>query len=254
MTEAKSRRIDRSVLATAAVASIAAGMVHATAAGNHAGETTLVRLFALTAAAQAAWGVIALDAADAVRRVGGRGRSTRCSSARGSCRARRAFPLIDSLRDVEQVGTQDVIAAALGATALAGALLSMYQPVRRPTLETGWVIASVIAITFVAVPAMAAEHTHGADHVHADGTVAADDHAAHEHTDAATAASADGHHHDVPARLDHDPTDDQMQAAADLIVSTKTGDPAVRGCEGGGGERLPVHRRRLHRRRALRQP
>ena len=123
--------------------------------------------------------------------------------------------------DVEQAGTQDVIAAALGATALAGGSAEHVQPVRRPTLETGWVIASVIAITFVAVPAMAAEHTHGADHVHAGTTVAADDHAAHEHTDAAAAASADGHHHEVPARLDHDPTDDQMQAAADLIVSTK---------------------------------
>ena len=220
MTEAKSRRIDRSVLAIAAVASIAAGMVHATAAGNHAGETTLVRLFALTAAAQAAWGVIALMRP--MRSVAWAGVVLNAVFVGAWILSRTTgLPLIDSLRDVEQVGTQDVIAAALGATALAGALLSMHQPVRRPTLETGWVIASVIAITFVAVPAMAAEHTHGAGHVHADGTVAADDHAAHEHTDAA-AANADGHHHDVPARLDHDPTDDQMQAAADLIVSTKT--------------------------------
>jgi hypothetical protein len=131
------------------------------------------------------------------------------------------LPLIDSLREVGEVGTQDVIAAALGATALSAALLSMFQPVRRPTLETGWVVASVLAVTFVAVPAMASEHTHseGAGHVHADGAAAAtDDHAAHEQSDA---ASVDDHHHDVPARLDHDPTDDQMKAAADLIVRTK---------------------------------
>ncbi len=220
MTEAKSRRIDRSVLAIAAVASIAAAMVHATAAGNHAGETTLVRLFALTAAAQAAWGVIALMRP--MRSVAWAGVVLNAVFVGAWVLSRTTgLPLIDSLREVEQVGTQDVIAAALGATALAGALLSMYQPVRRPTLETGWVIASVIAITFVAVPAMAAEHTHGAGHVHADGTVAADDHAAHGQADAA-GVSADGHHQDVPARLDHDPTDDQMQAAADLIVSTKT--------------------------------
>ena len=60
VTASRTARIDRSVLATAAVASVAAGMVHATAAGNHAGDDTLVRLFALTAAAQAAWGLIAL--------------------------------------------------------------------------------------------------------------------------------------------------------------------------------------------------
>jgi hypothetical protein len=60
MTPSRQARIDRSVLATAAVASVAAGMVHATAAGNHTGDDTLVRLFALTAAAQAAWGLIAL--------------------------------------------------------------------------------------------------------------------------------------------------------------------------------------------------
>jgi hypothetical protein len=94
--------------------------------------------------------------------------------------------------------------------------------VRRPTLETGWVIASVVAVTFVAMPAMAAEHTHAAGHVHTDGTVAAaTDHASHQHTDSATTAGADGHHHEVPARLDHDPTDAQLEAAADLIVSTK---------------------------------
>ncbi len=209
------------MLAIAAVASIAAGMVHATAAGNHAGDTTLVRLFALTAAAQAAWGVIAL--LRPMRSVAWAGVALNGVFVGAWMLSRTTgLPLIDSLRNVEQVGTQDVIAAALGATALAGALLSMYQPVRRPTLETGWVIASVLAITFVAVPAMAAEHTHGeAGHVHADGTVAAsDDHAAHEHSDA-TSASADGHHHEIPARLDHDPTDEQLKAAADLILSTK---------------------------------
>jgi hypothetical protein len=67
------------------------------------------------------------------------------------------LPLVDSLRGGEPAGTQDVIAAALGATAVAAALLSVVQPVRRATLETGWVIASVLAVTFVAVPAMAAD-------------------------------------------------------------------------------------------------
>ena len=221
MAPSRTARIDRSVLATAAVASVAAGMVHATAAGNHAGDDTLVRLFALTAAAQAAWGLIALMRP--MRAVAWAGVALNAVFVGAWLLSRTVgLPLVDSLRGVEPAGTQDVIAAALGATAVAAALLSVVQPVRRATLETGWVIASVVAVTFVAVPAMAAEHTHGATHVHGDGTVAAaDDHAGHQHTDSATAASADGHHHEVPARLDHDPTDAQLEAAADLIVSTK---------------------------------
>ena len=196
-------------------------MVHATAAGNHAGDDTLVRLFALTAAAQAAWGLIALTRP--MRAVAWAGVALNAVFVGAWLLSRTVgLPLVDSLRGVEPAGTQDVIAAALGATAVAAALLSVVQPVRRATLETGWVIASVVAVTFVAVPAMAAEHTHGAEHVHGGTTVAAaDDHAGHQHTDSATAASADGHHHEVPARLDHDPTDAQLEAAADLIVSTK---------------------------------
>jgi hypothetical protein len=41
MTSSRTARIDRSVLATAAVASFAAGMVHATAAGNQADHDNL---------------------------------------------------------------------------------------------------------------------------------------------------------------------------------------------------------------------
>ena len=99
---AKPRRIDRSVLAIRSGRVVAAGMVHATAAGNHAGETTLVRLFALTAAAQAAWGC---HRARCGRCGPSRGRawsSTRCSSAPGCCPALSGLPLIDSLRESSQ--------------------------------------------------------------------------------------------------------------------------------------------------------
>ena len=161
-------------------------MVHATAAGNHAGDDTLVRLFALTAAAQAAWGLIALMRP--MRAVALAGVALNAVFVGAWLLSRTVgLPLVDSLRGVEPAGTQDVIAAALGATAVAAALLSVVQPVRRATLETGWVIASVVAVTFVAVPAMAAEHTHGAEHVHGGTTVAAaDEHAGHQHTDSAS--------------------------------------------------------------------
>src|SRR5262245_21924483 len=48
------------VLRVAAVAALVAGAVHATAAVSHAEETALAVVFALTAAAQLAWGAIAL--------------------------------------------------------------------------------------------------------------------------------------------------------------------------------------------------
>ena len=113
----------------AAVASVAAGMVHATAAGNHAGDDTLVRLFARTAAAQAAWGLIALTWP--MRAVVWAGVARNAVFVGAWLLSRTVgLPLVDSLRGVEPAGTQDVIAAALGATAVAAALLSVVQPVR----------------------------------------------------------------------------------------------------------------------------
>ena len=47
--------VHRACLSLAAVASAAAGLVHAAAAGTHAGDRTLAVLFAVFAVAQVAW-------------------------------------------------------------------------------------------------------------------------------------------------------------------------------------------------------
>src|SRR5918994_3992622 len=58
-TAGAERAVLAPVIAGAAAASLGAGLVHAAAAGTHAGADTLVRLFALTAALQVAWAVAA---------------------------------------------------------------------------------------------------------------------------------------------------------------------------------------------------
>ena len=151
---------DRSLLAIAGAASIAAGMVHAAAAGSHTGDDTLVKLFAATAAVQVLWGVVALVRPNRPVAFAGFALNTVFVLAWVLSRTT-GLPLIDALREVEAVGTQDVLAAAFGAIAAASAILASSQPVRRTTMGGGWVIGSVVVMSLVAVPAMAAEHSHG---------------------------------------------------------------------------------------------
>jgi hypothetical protein len=141
------------------------------------------------------------------------------------------LPVIDSLREVEAVGTQDVLAAAFGAVAAASAILAVSQPVRRTTMGGGWVIGSVVVMSIVAVPAMAAEHSHsGGTHTHTGDETAAHADSSHTHAagegesaaGSASDATASGEHqHALPAHLDHEPTEAQLQEAASLIAKTK---------------------------------
>ncbi len=225
---------DRSLLAIAGAASIAAGMVHAAAAGSHTGDDTLVKLFAATAAIQVLWGVVALVRPNRPVAFAGFALNTVFVLAWVLSRTT-GLPVIDALRDVEAVGTQDVLAAAFGAIAAASAILGVSQPVRRTTMGGGWVIGSVVVMSIVAVPAMAAEHSHSGTHAHTGDETAAhgepghvDDghaHAAGEGESASAGASdATGsgeHQHALPAHLDHEPTSEQMQEAAALIADTK---------------------------------
>lgn len=51
-------RVLRPALAVAGITSVAAGLVHVAAAGNHEGHTILVWMFALCAVAQIGWGTL----------------------------------------------------------------------------------------------------------------------------------------------------------------------------------------------------
>jgi hypothetical protein len=212
-------------------------MVHAAAAGSHTGDDTLVKLFAATAAIQVLWGVVALVRPNRPVAFSGFALNTLFLLAWVLSRTT-GLPVIDALREVEAVGTQDVLAAAFGAIAAASAILAVSQPVRRTTMGGGWVIGSVVVMSIVAVPAMAAEHSHGGGtHAHADTDAVAHSeaghvedghgHAAGEGESAAASASeasdsGGGHDHALPAHLDHEPTPEQMQEAAALLAETKS--------------------------------
>lgn len=179
------------MVVTAALASAGAGLVHAAAAGTHNGDVTLAWLFALTAAAQLAWAALALV------------RPTRWLVAVGVALnavavlawfASRSVGLFGPLAEVEAIGMQDALAAALGTMAVVTGAIAVARPTwRRYSLAAVGVTGALVLA--LAMPAMAAEHTHGASHAH--------DHA---HGDEESPAG-DGHAHgaaeEEPAGHEH---------------------------------------------------
>lgn len=228
--------VHRACLSLAAVASAAAGLVHAAAAGTHAGDRALAVLLAVFAVAQVAWAAVA--ALHASRAVAAAGVALN-GVALGAWVASRTtgLPVIDALREAEDVGAQDLAAAVLALAAVLGAGAALVVP-RRLALPPVLAALGVAVLVLPAVPAMAAGHGHGGD----DHEAAAHDaspeaaHAAADHADQDSArdtgdeaeqastgrgGAAGGHeHHDVPEHLDHEPTDEQREAARELIDET----------------------------------
>jgi len=189
------------MLVTAALASAGAGLVHAAAAGTHNGDATLAWLFALTAAAQLAWAAFVLL------------RPTRWLIAAGVALnaaavlawvASRTVGLVGPLADVEAVGTQDLLAAVLGAMAAVGGAIAIARPAWRRFDLAAVGVAGALVLA-LAMPAMAAEHTHGASH-------------AHDHAHGGTpAAGDDGHAHDSTG--EETPAHEHAAEASGAIVS-----------------------------------
>lgn len=175
----------------AAMASAGAGLAHAAAAGSHSGDATLMWLFALTAAAQLAWaGAMVLRSSRTLTLVG----IVVNGGAVLAWVASRTVGLFGPLAGVESVGTQDLLAASLGAIAVVAAAFALRSS-PSPQPARGAVVALAGALVLaLAVPAMAAQHTHGASHEHGHGhdevaasTSSGDDHASGNH------GSGDGH-------------------------------------------------------------
>jgi hypothetical protein len=218
----------------AAAASLGAGLVHAAAAGTHSGADSLVRLFAVTAALQVGWAGLAI--ARASRPVLGIGfvLNGACVVAWALSRTR-GLPWPAELEVAEEVGTQDTIAAVLGAVAALGALAGLVRPrlVRRRStpVGTGAAVAG-FAVLALAVPGMAAPHEGGAGHDHGGGAdhhaagAAEDDHGGDGHSHAAgTAADDEGHAHDEAGpviSLDDERVSDEQRVAAQALIDDTT--------------------------------
>jgi len=196
-------------LAVAATASAGAGLVHAAAAGTHNGDATLAWLFAVTAIAQLGWAALSvfwphrLLIAAGVALNGGAALAWALS---------RTVGLFGPLAEIEAVGVQDLLAAVLGTFAAVGAALALTRRplgVRMNYLGAGLAATLVLAL---AMPAMAAEHTHGASHDHDHGETAA-----HPHTGQHAEAAAG------PVVTVDDPrlTKAERSRAVDLIDETR---------------------------------
>lgn len=211
-------------LATAAAASAGAGLVHAAAAGTHNGDATLAWLFTATAAAQLAWAAFVVVRPHRLIIAAGVALN---AGALLAWVLSRTVGLVGPLAEVEAVGTQDLLAAILAGLALAAgaAALLRRSPIARANV-TAVGIATMLVLA-LAMPAMAAEHTHGASHDHRHG----DEAAAHSHGDDPThdTHESDGHAHDTDTRTEgpvisvDDPrlTDRQQDAAVELIDETR---------------------------------
>ena len=175
----------------AAAASAGAGLVHAAAAGSHNDDAALAWIFAVCALAQLAWAGIVIARPQRLVLAVGLGLNGACALAK---LLSRTTGLFGPLAGVESVGTQDVLAALLGAIAALAAVGALIGHRRR--LDIPAAIAAVGLVVVLAVPAMAAERTH------AD----------------ATTTAAIGHLHSAPATASHDHTSTGA-ASEDPIVT-----------------------------------
>jgi hypothetical protein len=168
--------LGRGLLAVAGAASAAAALVHAAAAGTHGGDNTVQVLFAVCAVVQVGWGALAVVRPSRLVAVAGAALNTLAVAAWGASRTV-GLPAPDALREVEDVGGQDALAAALAALAVIGAVTGLL--VRRSGRPSGAALARLVAagavgVLVTAVPAMAADHGGGPSHshTHADGVTA----------------------------------------------------------------------------------
>jgi hypothetical protein len=202
----------RTAVVVAVTGSALAGLIHAAAAKEHNGDRTLFWMFVLCAIAQLAWA--ATVAKWTTRRVlltgivinGGAVFVWFLSRTTG-------IPFVDALQHREAVGSQDLAGALYAGASVAAAGVILARPVARRTLPPLWSVSAGAAALLLAMPVIAAGHTHdtaghvhvvaGADHTH-DGTgVAA---AAHGHDSTSTDATHDASAHDGATHdaADHD--------------------------------------------------
>ncbi|HEY1119383.1 MAG TPA: hypothetical protein VGE43_16840 [Acidimicrobiales bacterium] len=201
-------------LLVAAAASIAAGAIHAAAAGSHAELATLSMLFALTAVVQVGWGVAALLRPDPAVVGAGIGINLAGFGAWATTRTV-GISSIEGLEAGQGVGFQDGLAALLAAIAVVTAGLSLTS-VSVPRVARAAVPAVVAMLALATVPAMAQPHDHGS-HDHDDAAVAAGEVAStgsdDVHDDGHGDTHDDGHEHDDSDHGGADSTPTPTEAA-----------------------------------------
>ena len=184
-------------LRAAAIASLGAGAIHATAAGAHSEHRGVVIAFAVTAALQIGWGALALVRTH--RLVSLLGAAVNLGALGGWVLAKTSgIGFIDGLDTKESAQFADSLAAGLASVAVVGAVLALAGRISwasrpRPAL----VGVAAVATLALAVPGMVSTGSHdhsGAGH---------DDHGGDHHGDEAAA----GHDHAEMAAAEAKPYD-----------------------------------------------
>ena len=157
------------VLRVAAIASIAAGAIHATAAGAHSEHRSAVIAFVLTAVAQIGWGVWAFSRSG--RLVAAAGIAVNAAALGGWIMAKTSgIGFVTGLDTKESVQFADGLGAALALVAVLGALVSLAP---RLSLATGAHPALVgvagVAVIALAIPGMVRTGSHSHEGGHAGG-------------------------------------------------------------------------------------
>jgi hypothetical protein len=141
---------------------VAAGLVHAAAAGAHAEHPSVVLLFAVTAAVQVGVGALLIGRPSRWALVAGAGVNLAAATAWAVSRTA-GLPLIAELAQREAVGVQDVTATALEVVAAVLALVAVWAAgPARAAWSPVLLLALVPAMVGMATPATHVEG--GADH------------------------------------------------------------------------------------------
>jgi hypothetical protein len=154
------------VLAIAALASIGAGAIHATAVGTHNEHRQAMYVFVVLALFQIGWGALAFVRSN--RLVALVGAAGNAAALGGWVLARTSgIGFVDGLEDTEKIQFADGLAAALAGVAIIGALASLigrFGWARRP--QPVLVGLTVLATVGLVVPGMVAAggHSHAGGH------------------------------------------------------------------------------------------
>jgi hypothetical protein len=158
------------VLKVAAFASLAAGGIHATAAGAHSEHRSAVIAFVLTAVAQIGWGAWALGRSGKL--VSLSGVAINAAAVGGWIMAKTSgISFVTGLDTKESVQFADGLAAALAAVAVVGALAALLGRVSFATgAHPALVGVAGVAVIALAIPGMVrtGSHSHAGGHDHAE--------------------------------------------------------------------------------------
>ena len=213
-------------LRAAAIASLGAGAIHATAAGTHSESRPAVIAFAAMAALQIAWGSAALSRAG--RLVALAGAAINVAALGGWVLSKTSgIGFVEGLDTKESAQFADSLAAALAAVAVVGALLSLAGRVSWATRPQPLLVgAAAVATIGLVLPGMVStgSHAHAGGDGHGDHSEMAGGHddGHGEHADAASTETAKPYDATLPVDLGGVPgvSEEEETEAEELVTIT----------------------------------